>query len=349
MKTYLLLLFGFSISLSSHAQKRATGDWIKLKEPRENLLGDRVGKIIAYSDGTYDLSVLKDQAFTISEDDYYISNGASFKQEIESYYRNIFSKYFQQTKNLKTNIKVSNVKVYDLGVKGLNKVGYNKKIVVAGVGADTVRVSFAYNKTADVNAAKIFNDAKAAAATAITLPGAINTINVDTFTISKKDSVIFNYLVTNPKVLYKVKVASVKLVNAKMRTGYGKLYWTKPTIPDTAYLTPKSRFSPKKFAEWWGKKPNVGGQTWIELARDSNGKNKLIGHYEDIAVEIPKSGDDYWNVNQFIFTETNGKIEKRIIICVDAFDNGDNVGLIQRRDGRLATFLHYPEFKYKWY
>lgn len=38
-----------------------------------------------------------------------------------------------------------------------------------------------------------------------------------------------------------------------------------------------------------------------------------------------------------------------IIISVYGFQEANEVKFEQYRGGRLATFLHYPEFKYKWY
>lgn len=190
-------------------------------------------------------------------------------------------------------------------MSGFDRVGYNTKVIVSGVGADTITVSVSFKKESNTDIAKITNDVVGKLILAYgDLPSQVTDIaKVDSFSVVKNDSIIFNYKISNNKVLYKVKIAKAKLVNSRMRTNYGKLFWNKtPNEVRLSAENPTSTYKP--FAEWWGKGPNVGGKTW--LSYDPEAK-KLFGHYEGIKRELPKSGINYWDGLYFITTENRGK------------------------------------------
>lgn len=328
------------------SQKREKGDWMILKEPRTNLIGKEVSKIIKKPDNTYEINIF-DEGNQITEKDYFFRDGAAEKTDIEKYYKNIYTKYFQNKKNLDLKITANNVKIYDLNMSGFDRIGYNKKVVVSGLGADSITVSVSFKKESDINVAEIIDDVVSKLKIAKgDLPSEIaDIVKVDSFTITKKDSIVFNYKLYGNKILYKVKVAKAKLVNWRMKANYGKLFWNKSS--NETYLNESNPTTVlKPYAEWWGKGGNVGGRTWMSYDSDTK---KLYGHYEGIKIELPKSGKNYWDGLYFITTEKKGKKSKMIIISVYGIQEESGIRFEQYRGGRLATFLHYPEFKYKWY
>lgn len=346
MKKSIILLLTFALTSSVFAQKRTKGDWILLKEPRTNMMGKQVSKLIKKTDNTYEINLF-DGVNQLTDKDYFTRDGVNERTDVEKYYRSIYTKYFDSEKNLDLKITAKNVKIYDLNMSGFDRVGYNKKVIVSGVGADTITVSVSFKKESNTDVAKITNDVVSKLKTAYgDLPSEITDIvKIDTFSIAKKDSVVFNYKLYNNKILYKVKIAKAKLVNSRMRTDYGKLFWAKD--PNEVYLNAKNPTSIlKPYAEWWGKGSNVGGRTWLSYDSDNE---ILYGHYEGIKRELPKSGKNYWDGLYFITTEEKGRKSKMIIISVYAVQEENGIKFEQYRGGRLATFLHYPEFKYKWY
>lgn len=344
----LILVVLFTIN-TTYSQKRKKGDWILLNEPRTELIGKEVGKLIKKQNNSYEITNIEGTT-ALDNEDFLTKDGANQKTEVEKYYRNIYSKYFQSEKTLDLNITAKNVKIHDLSMKGFDKIGYNKKIVVSGITADTIDVTVSFKKDNFTDIGKITNDIIDKVEKAYPeLPTKIKEIaKIDTLSIKRNDSIVFTYKIYNANVLYKVKVAKVKLVNSKMRTNYGKLFWvTRTSEPEFVYLDNNEKTSPKKYAEWWGKGSNVGGQAWLRY-EINNGK--LYANYEGIEIEIPQTSQNFWDTKQYITTENKGKKSKMIIISVLAKREPDGrLKITQRRYGDLATYLHYPEFKYKYY
>jgi len=344
MKNVILCLFMLT-SFSSFAQSFASGGWKILNEPRENLMGKHVDKIVKKKDGSFDLNTIASFDQKIDESDIETSSGANEKLEVEEYYRNFYSKYFKSEQKLNIYVKVKGAKILDLNLNGIKKVGFNKKVVTSGLTADSVTVRFSYKRESSTDYAQIAktlkeileksNVALNAAASFILTP--------DSITSNKKDSIVFDYKISNNKVLYKVKVAKIKLVN-KSILNYGKYFWDGdlPTYTLSASKSTTKGITP----EWWGNKKNLIND--VRLRFDVVTK-KLFADYGMHPTEIPMTSSNYWDSQVYLGTEVNGNLSKFVIVQVYGSLKNDELTLNTSHDNDFGTYLYYPEFKIKWY
>lgn len=92
MKKSIILLLVVTLVSNVLAQKRTKGDWILLKEPRTNLVGKQVSKLIPKSDNTYELNLF-DGPNQITEKDFLLerelTKEGTLKNIIEVFILNI--------------------------------------------------------------------------------------------------------------------------------------------------------------------------------------------------------------------------------------------------------------------